>query len=335
MIATQIAIFLYPNDNKYLVLSDDISNASVLVENIKKHNVYTNAYFFRKKPQSKIKYFFNCIFGSNVCNIESGLKIDDLFAFNFDLYSHFIFAYFQKKNRLIKTHRFEEGILSYSVNFDESNFLKKAYRIRKLFGKNNMRLVCKDFYCLLPSLYKGELNAIQIPSVNTGLLQYKESLTKIFYNDNYDCCISDGFLYLSSIYNVDGEGKVDEDSVIDRISSLIYPAQLFVKPHPRDTKLCKNKNSIHVPLPIECFALLNLINKKIVFVSSFSGSLFNLSSLFGDRFKYIYVNNLCDCSKNELASYFSASINSLSKNELFKNRIIVMNDLSDIKKYEI
>ena len=331
MVATQMSLTLFSSDEIYLAISDDIPSCQQIALSANQDCTFKRVFPFKKRRRTKLRYFLDALFGNNVCNFDKTIRIDEIYSFNFDLYSHFIFAYFYKKNKNIKTFRFEEGVLSYFVDFDKSRFLTHLYRIRRFLKKKNMRDICESFYCFRPSLYSGNLRPILIESPVNNIGLFVERMMNLFVTNMDDIILPSGVIYLSSIYNVDGNGKIDETELVNTIKCSIEPKKLFVKPHPRDSILVSSSFVLKSSFPIECLALFNYKNTDTLYISSFSGSLLNLVSLFGNHFKCIYTTNLCDCTKNTVASYFASLINKLCMDDVFKDNIFLAQKVGDLK----
>lgn len=325
-------ITIFPSDGVFIVLSDDIKNRDQMVKRIIDTNQFDGVYFYSVKNRSKLKNYFLSVFGKNICGFPKHLVIDELFSFNFDLHFHFIFAFLERYNKNIRTFRFEEGILSYFVPFDESNFLNKVYLTRGFLHKKNARKICSTFYCLRPELYKGDFKPIKIPQLDFENKKEISIFLSVFgLVKKPEMFVSKTMVvYLASIYNVDGDGKVDEAKLINDIETACEPVIIKVKSHPRDNSNVFKHIFEFAEAPIELFPMcLNSFN-DCVLLSSFSGSLLNIVSLYGDSVKCAYTTMLCDCSNNSLAKHFSEIIKDLCNNNFFKNKLTLVKSVDGI-----
>ena len=333
LVAIQMRSTIFSNEKAYLVLSNDIKNVEQISSQIKATNKFDGVYFYDIKKRNKLTNFIFAFIGKNICDFPKSLVVDEPFSFNFDLSFHFIFAFFERRNHNIQSFRFEEGVLSYFVPFDKSNFLRKVYKLRKFFKKRNARAVCSQFYCFRPELYDGVFEAVGIPTLDISNSELKSTLINSFnLNTNSHSNTSESLvIYLASVYNIDGDGKVDEHKIVSDVERITDPLPVKVKNHPRDN--CNTFKNIFEfnDAPIELLPLCFNDFSKIIVLSSFSGSLLNIASLYGGTIKCIYTTMLCDCSRNALASHFSAIIKKLCHEPFFENKIKLVADINELE----
>lgn len=330
LVVLQMRESIFNDGNNYLVISSDIKNYTQLLKNLKNMNRFQGVWFYKIKKRSKIRNFQLAVFGKNICKFPRNLIINDFYSFNFDLSAHILFAFLERKNKNISTHRFEEGVLSYSVPFDDSNFLNKVYSIRRKFKKKNARLICDGFYCFFPKLYNGNLEPFKVPAFDLNDNEKNKIILGSFgispLNELND---SIRIIYLSSVYNVDGDGRIDENLIVSEIGNIVSPLVVEVKSHPRDIGNSFANHFQPDNVPVELLPLLFKDPSKLILVSSFSGSLLNVASLFAGAIASIYTTRLCDCSNNSLARHFSDIIINLSSSEHFNKLLFLCNDLKE------
>lgn len=331
IVAIQMRLTIFATDKAYIVMSNDIKNIDRMVEQITKTNIFDGVYFYIVKKRSKIINGFFSVFGKNVCNLPKNLAVDSLYSFNFDLYFHFIFAFLERKNRDIQTFRFEEGILSYFVPFDDSKFLSVVYSLRHIFKKKNARPICFKFYCFRPELYSGGFETARIPPIKVNDDKNFIFLQSFALEKNERDTFSENeIVYLASVYNIDGHGEVNETKLISDIEAKIKPNIIKVKAHPRDNSKSFKNTFEFKNAPIELFPMCSNFSGNCIIMSSFSGSLLNMVSLYGESIKCIYTTMLCDCSNNSLAMQFSNIIKDLCNTPFYKNKLLLVSSIDEL-----
>lgn len=267
----------------------------------------------------KSSLFFRCCFGK-----KNPTNYDCFFSFNYDILAHAIFADLYRNNRRIECYQFEEGLLSYITRWKKTKFLSFLYLIRALLFKKNPRSIIKKFYCFEPKLYEGCFVAEQIEKI---CIDRFSKVLKMIY-PNITNVYGDKIVYLSSIYDKEGGESIGEFGMIANLSKTIGKDNLVVRLHPRDERdkynaffLDPNKNA-----PWEAITILLGLNNLVI--SSFSGSLLNLSILLSDSGNYLYTYNLFD-TKNVLSNnYKRALIYFIQK--IKNKKLFVINDENEM-----
>ena len=335
--AIQIKLTLKANDRASVIITDHSANAKLISDRLRNTNIFDGVYFFETKvsPEDvnlsfRIKAIKNGFFGKFPNGMNKNERFDELIGFNMDLPTHYVFASLWKKNKNIICNRMEEGLLSYRTPASSSGLLSTLCKLRSLFRKPNIRQCIESFYCFNPEIYTGDLCPIAIPRIDKENPKLRDSLEYIFLSDSKLDTYTQKYIFLSCIYDIDGDAPIGELELAKKIADTVGKENLLVKVHPRDDKskyeaagLTVDKNS-SIPWEVVC---IEQDFSQHVFITTLSGSILNVSAMLASAPKSFYGYPLCQTEKNMLAVHFKKVIEDYTGNPKFdaKNIKILYN----------
>lgn len=289
-----------------VILTNEIVNADTLSTRLVAENIFEKvAVIDVKSHLNSFTILGRSFFGWIPANIKS-VKFDEFVGFNFDIPSHFIFASLYKKNPNIVINKMEEGLLSYNTPETTCRVLDLSWKLRRFFGKSNLRENVQSFYCFQPQAYPGELKTICIPKIeSTNAI--KESLKRIFAPNGVSD-YKEKYIFLSCIYDFEGGEPIGELNLATAIANIVGIDKIIVKVHPRDNAERYVKAGLKVDtnsqVPFEVIELCSDFKDKVL-ITTLSGSLLNFNPVLEKPIRSIYGYKLCDLDKNDLAKHYS------------------------------
>lgn len=284
MLAIQLKLTLFKEDEVDIWISDHSAKADRIAENIRKIGLFRNVIFDKNKKIIYSKGIFlkfkNVLFYGMGKNI--GHKIDDYDEIVF--YSMSILVYginrvYQKKHHKVVWSRFEEGILSYDTDFAVGKAVLLLEFFYRLQGRRLLRNSIKNYYCVFPEL-KGVnrgWNLIRIPGFNVNEEEIKGIFSIVF--DYKEKKLEGEFIYFASSSDIDGKAY-GETELIFKIAEIVGRDKLIVKKHPRDTRTIYTENGIKElksdGIPWEVYQICGDIKGKTL-ITVDSGSFFSIS----------------------------------------------------------
>jgi hypothetical protein len=332
LISIQICRTIRTDKNFLILYNVNIADKNAMKMQL--HKLFDDVFFYETLSFSKIKLLFSNIFGKcSKLRLFEIIKVDNIYAFNFDHFAHVLFAVLYKVNKRIQCHMFEEGILSYVTPFTYDNTLKIIYFVRKVLFKKNMRNLITDFYCFEPSLYLKKFKTVKIEKIAKNDQWLKEFLSAIYPSASLSIYKKHKYIYLYSVYDFEGDASVGELEFLKTISEKLHKSNILIKPHPRDDERrftdCGFDIDPNSRIPWEALQIIFDFSDN-VFLSSFSGSLLNSCLLFQQTNKSMYFTRLFDTSCNKLANYYKNKLLSYN-NDTYKifNNLYFVKDLND------
>ena len=328
-----IRIHMSIKGESYLVVTNQINNILQISERIKDTELFKKVIIGDVKTnKSSARLIKECIWGANIKELDD-LKIDELICFNFDIFSHSIYAQLFKNNRNIVINKMEEGLLSYNTPTSTCRVLKVSNTIRKILGKQSLREQVEGFYCFLPTAYRGALNTIQISRISQNDLEIRRLLNHIFILQKIEP-YKEKFIFLSCIYDIEGGNAIGELALAKRIADYVGSDNFIVKVHPRDDKqkyieagLKVDRNS---DIPWEVVQInLDFSNKTLI--TTLSGSILNFNPVLETVPKSYYGYNMCQLNGNHLASHYKCVLeNYLSNDSLGLRNIQILESFEEL-----
>lgn len=344
----QIRQTLLQDDSVSILITDLSNGAENVAKRLEEKKVFEKVYFLKVKNKlqrnipiiSQLMSIKAFVFGSQKLKSMFENTFDEILFYNISKINFIIFSTLVKGNRNLICSRFEEGVLTYNANENEcirSMSYRTSCLIRKILQKQDMLKVIKNFYCYFPNLYKGELNVIQIPKLETKNHDFKNLLLDIFNADITKLSYKQKFIYFSSVADVECTSPANELDVVCKIADIVGHANLIVKVHPRDNvERFKSKNLIvdkNSNIPWEVINL-NYDFSNNIFIAALSGSVFLVNLITDNPTKTLLVYNLCNLKNNEVADTMLKGVNELLQSgcaeQILKNTSII-NNLEELK----
>lgn len=306
---------LFINDDMIVAISDYSNNAEQVAQRVKDEKIFSDVFYLQIKDfevsqpnfLQALKIIKNLVFGSkksliDICGVN---KIDLFLYYNCGLFTTSIFSDLYRQNPHIQVARFEEGILSYEQRIVLNKKQKVASVFRSILRKKNLIQITKNFYCVYPDFYKGDLQTVSIPKTGLNDRKIADILKKIFMKSKNVVFYPQKYIYFSSVYDFEGGEPVGELQLILKIAKLVGNDNLIVKVHPRDNPdrfvkrgLVVDDNSF---APWEAIQLNGEFGDK-KFLTIFSGGVLSINMLLENPTQTFFLYSLCDIEKNKLAS---------------------------------
>ena len=331
ILSIQMKYTIFANDHITLILSNHSNNAREVYRKLKNEKIFNECYYVESKNIDnniskiskiidviKISLNFNNKYDIFLDNLPSRY-FDELIFFNIKLFEYeSIFGKLYKENNEINVSLFEEGILSYTQEVGNSRRRKIINIIRICTGNSPMLSKLNKFYCFFPEIYKGKLNAIKIPLINTQSLSVN-SIKTIFKTENLK--YEKKYIFFTSVYDFEGGEPVGEYELVCKVADLVGKENLLVKMHPRDSRSIYKDSGFTVDenssVPWEAIQLSGDFCDKI-FLTINSGSVLSGSTMSENGVKTFYMFKLCNIEGNLSCKKNTYDIENLLKNESMK-----------------
>lgn len=329
--AIQLKHVLFSEDSVTIVFSDLSQNAERVIDSLSRLNAFNGCHLWHCRDQIKaqsnnkrenIAIFVKEITGnSGFGNPFESDFYDELIYYNQFDNLKVVFAELYEKNPQIKVSRFEEGIFSYA----DGEYLAKKDKIvnplRKVLGEKTLLECQEKFYCFYPELYKGHLEPVQIPKIESDG-KTAQILSRLF--DTSTAIYPQKYIFFSSVFDFEGGAPVGELNVIKQVAALVGNENLIVKVHPRDSinrfvssGLNVDKNSA---IPWEAIQLGRDFSNH-VFLTINSGSVLSVSMLQEKKPKIHFLYKLCDLSGNPSAAANTKKVSEILSETHLKDRL--------------
>ena len=282
---------MYKDAEAYLLLSDDSKNYEVVASRIAETDLFNEVLVVPKRRmldinstlKDKILHLYYGLYGCKEIKQIAQKKIDAFLFFNDDTYTFWLFAGLSHVNPKIKNIRFEEGLISYYIPQQKVDtfYVYATQKLRKLMGKPGFVGSVKDFLCFFPSLYKGELNPVQIPRISLDDKSFIDQLVYIF-NVKENECDYRKYIYFTSTMHFEIAGATNEGelTIIKSLADIVNKENITVKTHPRDKTgiYSSYHNAANASAPFEVIQLIHSFEKN-VFITTLSGAVLTISSI--------------------------------------------------------
>lgn len=328
--AMQMNYTIFAKDDIYLIISDHSNNSEVIYERIKNIDIFYKVIFVSNKSlvcnrstADRMADFFQISFMNRnrysfYLSELNNLVLDEIITYNLDIDIYGIYAILAKYNKNLSLSIFEEGILSYKNEIDDT-FNRKIIRFFwRLFKNIDVEKNYLNFYCFYPKLYLGSLQRVRIPliSYNSDL---RNILNSIFVpNTQY----KEKYIFFTSVYDFEGGKPVGEYELVCKVAKLVGKKNLLIKMHPRDTRSLYRDNGFNVDnnssIPWEVIQLSGDFSDKI-FMTVNSGSVLSGSTMSEKPVKTFYMYKLCDIEGNPSCKKNARDIENLLNNDSMRN----------------
>lgn len=328
--AINLKLTNYPNDKVILILSDHSRNASMIAERTEREKIFEKIIFLKSKSLDQGKhtaregfsFILKCLVHSypEIQNKLGKITFNEFYYYN--LYPSAIATYeaIKTKNKLIKCNRFEEGVLSYNTSFFGNNAIplpkrvNQVINIEKILHIHNIVDSTKSFYCFYPELYFGHLRTVKVPLINTEENQVSHIISRVFNTSADSEQFKEKYIYFASVGDFEGDERVGELELAQKIAELVGKDNLLIKIHPRDnTNEFLNAGLNVFPfssVPWESVQL-NIDFSNHVFLTATSGSVLSVNMMLNKRPKVYFMFNLCNARNNNIVKRSVLSIENL------------------------
>jgi len=342
----------YENDSRDLIITDEIKNCDVLLENIKttyffdQVNLINEDYkqtVFLAKGIKKI-YEFKKYKTRIKTQYNSTKKYDRIFFWGGG-WLNSIVAKQTHKNKNCEFIWIDEGTASYSTHglYWKKTLLQKiiyhikpSQIIKKIMGINYLFNNTKIQYLYRPEIadYAVPFKRISIPF----LRQNRNDLIKQIFGYDENIAIKEKFIYFDGAGNEDSLYGNDKE-LLEMVAKIVGKENLLVKVHPRSSSewYIQNGYSINantsIPWEVYCFDEKNLRNK--VLISIFSTALLSPYLYFNYENKVISLLHLFN--KSAYNNYYKYLLDYIEKQIFFSRKDIFLlpNSIEELNSYLI
>lgn len=316
-----------------VIISDHSNNAESIYKRVKQIGIFKNVYYIETKNNheqinsffSKLRELNRYVMGKDplwenlICE-----EIDELIFYSQTDEIYTLFAKLYNCNPRIKVARYEEGVLSYGDWEVHSQKARIAAIIRHLRKQKALEEVIYGFYCFYPTLYKGNLTPLRIPTIDSSS-RVAEVIREIFdIKDGMECYNNYKYIFFSSVYDFEGGKPIGELNTILEIAKFIGNDNLLVKVHPRDNPGRFEERGLHTDkksnIPWEAIQLGNDFSNH-TFLTTNSGSVLSISLIQKNQPQIKYVYPLCSITNNQSAMKTVKSIEALLDSGFAKQHI--------------
>lgn len=292
IVATQLKLTIYKNDEAILIFSDYSNNAEKTVSRLKDANLFCDVICAKFKNMSKWEeawHLYTSLMQKKHSKwiMENTPLCDEFIFFNTDRAATTLYLRLTKKNPSVHCHRMEEGILSYHDRRAENPYAnmklisKIEYRLRQLLKIPICQESVENFYCFYPEFYNGNLKAVQIPKIQLNS-EIGELLCEIFDIKKEALVYDEKYIFFASVGDFEGGKKIGEVKTALALAEKVGKENVLVKVHPRDTTdnfaAAGLKVDTRSSVPWEAIQL-NYDFADHVFLTSSSGSVLSVNML--------------------------------------------------------
>ena len=298
----------------------------------------------KKLKYKRVPQFIRCIWGSRQFANLKGQYFDEFLFFNWDMFTHWVFASITRRNRDIKVLAYEEGLISYErVCMYKNENARLNYRlvraVRSTFGFPNMYDRIEGFFCFHPSLYKGEFRVYAIPHISNEDKELKKLFCRVFSIDESTLSYNQKVIYFSSLLDTEGEGTAfGEVEIAKKIERIIGKDNFLVKLHPRDDKGRYASQGISIDqnsrVPFEVIQLVHDFSDSI-FITAMSGVVLTINTILSNPPKILFVYDLYN-AHSPFIEYWSEKYTELIQNLKESGALqtcTIIHDDEGLKKY--
>ena len=265
----------------------------------------------------------------------NNLFFDEMIVSNYDMRMYSVFAILSQYNLKLKLSRYEEGILSYSMELLFTPIRRMIGYLRKLQGKAVIEDAFSNFYCFYPSLYHEYLHAEGIPLIKRES-DLKAVLQNIFEIHENNLQYTQKYIFFTSVYDFEGGEPIGEYELACRIADLVGKENMLIKTHPRDKRTVYTDNGFNVDknsaIPWEVIQLSRDFSDN-VFLTVNSGSVLAGSFMSEKAIKTFYMYKLCNITKNTACQKNAADIKALLDDKNMKDilaEVFIADRIEDI-----
>lgn len=315
ILAIQMRLTLFQSDMVDIEISDHSVGAEKIADKLRSERIFHAVIFKKTKAftygQSRLKNVKDIITYNFMTPRMSGfVKYDEIVFHNLELELYAIADYYRMNHHQVRWARYEEGILSYNVDFGVGIRVKNSRKIRKVLHKIDVAEEVERYYCVFPELKMThrEWEFIAIPQIKKDDEKIKRILNSVFeyrprkFNKKY--------IFFSSSSDIDGR-DVGEIELVMQIADRVGKENLLIKMHPRDGRAVYDDAGLTVSrnsaVPWELIQLTHDFSGHI-FISLISGSMITASAMLRDEIESYYLFPMIRGKNNFYDEYIAKSL---------------------------
>lgn len=240
LVAVQLKLTLFKNDQVSVWISDHSNGAERVAKQLKKIDCFENVKFIRTKnfiyQRSKVESIKDIIqYNFGLSKINKLEQYDEIIFYNLTLIVYAIQDYYTMIGHSVIWSRMEEGLFSYETDLETGLRVQATRAIRKIVLRKDVASLIQNYYCFFPQLKKShpEWTRIQIPRLEASFNDLRRILNFIFEYVPQD--FPQKYIFLASSSDIDGH-SYGETELVQQIAREVGNQNLLVKMHPRDTR---------------------------------------------------------------------------------------------------
>lgn len=348
IVSIQLVLTEFNTDNNDIFVGDTITNSERIVDNLSKIETFRTVRIFSSKSVYSKYTRVDCLkialkdkMGFKNDTIQIDNVYDRLFICNLSLEESILYRCATCKNKSLKVYLFEDGFATYTKMygrfFDDLKYGRTTKNAIKTFYKRiNYEVFVKlsGIYLFTPELidWKPYSTVRPIRKIDPNNEEMVKVFNKAFGVEILFDSYSEKCIFFEESYFADGI-CVNDEEILDSISSIIGKNNIFVKIHPRNPinrfEIKGYKTNENTTVPWEIVAL-NIDIKDKVLLTIASGSA--LTSLVNVSTKPKKIIMLMDCKEIDKQS-LTPSVDMLRKvAENNKDVVILPNSLNDLRE---
>lgn len=343
IVASKIVEEFYGNASVDIVITNNITGGSELVERLNNSNLFRNAFYLKTKKidiNRRLDPAINYI--NKLLVVEKNLdivlrknKYNKLLFCNIDVLVQHI-AKSLSKYTSFEMIMFEDGLSSYRKcfgDFFETYNEKGGFKnkIRYNFLRSQFSNI-KGFYLFNPKYleWNPTFPIYEIPSITKTDEKLVRELNDIFMYDNLKEEYAYKYIFFEESYFADGY-IVNDVELVNEISKTVGKENIFIKIHPRNPvnrfkELGYNSNQI-TSIPWEIMALNMRLEDKVL-ITIASGSVMHPTIIMGVEIRAIMLFDLKELKTQLLQGLIDIIENICIKNP---NNYFMPKDYNELK----
>lgn len=257
IVALQLRLTLFKEDEVVLLISDHSKGSEQVVERLNEKHLFEKVDYIRTRDVLKksgklyewkdafsFSFFAGNRYSFYLKNIENRY-FDEIVVFNYVDHVHGLFAILSAINSNIRISLMEESVLSYNNAESPSKKLHLSGEVRKWIGKKSVYDAVGNFYCFYPSLYTGTFTPVSIPLLHPDS-EIVAILKDVFGVREQDLHYDRKYIFFASVYDFEGGQPIGEFELVKKVADTVGKDNLLVKIHPRDQRTVYHDNGFTV-----------------------------------------------------------------------------------------
>lgn len=326
MIAVNLRLTEYKNDDADIVIYNSTLNADVYAKRLKDTRCFSNVYLaetpltycggnysFKKKLPKYFVYLKSLLVPNKtiegICNGFGGNY--DIFLFNgVGALPECIFNAITRKNATVNCYRFEDSYLSYTQEYgsNKGSVRKILERFSSIFGRKRLEQSIRGYYFSEPYLvnYEFKYPVLVAPKFSRNNDRLIETLNYVFsmkelvddYKERYiffEC--GDAFFFNNN----------DDLRYINKLIEIVGKENILIKRHPRIKDNRFEDLGVHIAsgasVPWELIQLNMPLSDK-VFITTKSAAAISSEIYFGDKCSAMFLYKGIEGEQGEIGTNF-------------------------------
>lgn len=307
IVSINLKLNKFINDDVDIMITDRTMGSKEIVKNVKKTKLFSNVYhadtYHIWREKSAFLMIIDLLYLKKDSVVRKSVyidnpKYDELYLYNYDVFTFTLYNYLKKQNDKLTVSRFEEGFGSYLYDDKKlkGHHLRKI--VRKVMLRYNLENNVKEYYFFNPDMvvYNEKAELKKINNIDKSNKTLVNALNTTFnYNPNKNE-YKQKYIFFEESFFCDNKGIEDLDLIL-KIADIVGKDNLLVKLHPRNRVdrfkeygITTNKT---VGIPWEVIQMNNDFSDK-VFLTISSGSVLASKLYFGDNIKTYLLFNCTD-----------------------------------------